>query len=445
MAASPKIAPAADRDHQKVITGWCFYDWANSAFATTIMAAVYPPFYRGLVVSAGLAPHQATALWGYTTSLALLIIAVAAPVLGAISDHTGGKKRFLAWFMGLGAVASGAMALLSGGAYLWGSLLFICGNIGFAGANIFYESLLPHVARPEDIDRVSTKGYALGYVGGGVLLVVNVCWILAPGWFGMPDTAFAVKASFVSVAVWWLLFSLPFFLRVPEPDVVRRPGFHANPVREGFTRLAVTFRDVRRYKQLVIFLVAFWVYNDGIGTIIKMATAYGDELGIEMRHMIIALIITQFTGIPFTFLFGRLAGRIGAKASVLLALGVYVLITIAGYFMRTALHFYLLAFMVGLVQGGSQGLSRSLFGAMAPKHKAAEFFGFFSTSAKFAGIAGPLVFGLVSQITGESRLSILSVMGFFLIGGLVLSFVDVDEGRRVAREAEAAAAAAEPQ
>jgi UMF1 family MFS transporter len=415
------------------------YDWANSAFATTIMAAMFPPFYRSMVTGAGLGEANATAYWAYTTSAALLIVALLAPVLGAISDHTGGKKWYVAFFAALGVVGTGLFAFLGEQTYLLGSVLFIVGNVGFAGANVFYESLLPHVARQDDVDRVSTRGYALGYVGGGILLVVNVLWYMKPDWFFMPNVGFALRASFFSVAVWWALFSIPLFRRVPEPPVVCVEGESAGALRAGFERLARTFRQITRYRQLLLFLVAFWIYNDGIGTIIKMATAYGDEIGIGLTDMTIALIITQFVGIPFSILFGSLARRLGTKRSILLALGVYVLISIAGYFMQTATLFYVLAFMVGMVQGGSQALSRSLYAAMVPKCRSAEFFGFFSTSSKFAGIFGPLLFGVVAQLAGGSRLSIISVILFFVVGGLLLTRVDEQEGIAVAREEDRAA------
>ena len=417
---------------KKTINAWCMYDWANSAFVTTVMAAVFPPFYRSLVIKAGLPENYATAYWGYTTSIGLLVIALIAPVLGAIADSTGGKKLYVGFFAWLGILSTCAFVFIGEDTWLFASSLFILGNIGFAGANVFYESLLPHIAPKNDIDQVSTRGYALGYLGGGILLIINVFWITKPHYFGMPDTAFAIRASFFSVAVWWAFFSIPFFRHVPEPPSAREPHQKLNPFKEGFARLSSTFREIRQYRQLLVFLIAFWIYNDGIGTIIKMATAYGDEIGIRMTDMIIALIITQFVGIPFSFLFGSLAKKIGAKRSIMLALGVYCLISMAGYFMQTALHFYILAFMVGMVQGGSQALSRSLYAAMVPKQKSAEFFGFFSTSAKFAGIFGPLTFGLVSHVTGGSRISILSVIVFFLAGGILLRRVDVEEGLRAA-------------
>jgi len=246
-----------------------------------------------------------------------------------------------------------------------------------------------------------------------------------------------LRASFLSAAVWWAVFTMPLLRRVPEPPAARDGEARLNPVRAGFARLVSTFRELRRYKQLVLFLVAFWLYNDGIGTIIKMATAYGDEIGIGLTDMTIALIITQFVGIPFSFLFGALAKRFGTKRSILLTLGVYTLISVVGFFMRTAAMFYVLAFAVGTVQGGSQALSRSLYGAMVPQSRAAEFFGFFGTSTKFAGIVGPALFGVVGQLAGGSRLSILSLIVFFVIGGLLLTRVDEQEGVRVARQANA--------
>ncbi len=419
---------------RKVINAWAMYDWANSAFYTTIMAAMFPPFYRSLATSAGLSEANATASWAYTTSVALLIVAVIGPLLGAISDQTGGKKKFIAAFLSLGVLATGMMVFLGEDTYLLASLLFIAGNVAVASSNIFYESLLPHITTPDNIDRVSTKGYALGYLGGGVLLVINMLWYAYPEVFFLPNRAAAVKLSFLSVAVWWALFSIPLFRRVPEPPLGQTPTLRQNPVKAGFRSLVKTFRNVMKYRQLMLFLLAFWLYSDGIGTIMKMAVAYGDEVGIDVFDLVLALIITQFVGIPCSFGFGRLAGRIGTRPSILIGLAVYASISVGAFFMTTAVHFYILAFTVGLVQGGTQALSRSLYASMVPKSQSAEFFGFFSASSKFAGILGPLLFGLVSQGTGSSRLSILSIVVFFVIGAVLLSFVDVEEGRRRAQE-----------
>ncbi len=429
-------AAASEREYRRQVNAWCLYDWGNSAFATTIMAGVFPLFYRSMATSAGLGEADATAAWAYTTSLALLIVAVIGPPLGSFCDQVESKKRFLAFFAGLGVCASALFVFLGDDSYLTGSLLFIAGNIGFAAGNIFYESLLPHVARPGDLDRVSTRGYAMGYVGGGILLIFNLLWVMHPGWFLLPGTGFALRLTFFSVAVWWAVFTVPLMRRVEEPRRPRTEARQGNVVGAALARLASTFRQVRRHRQLLLFLAAFWLYNDGIGTIIKMAIAYGDEVGIGRNELISALVLTQLIGIPCTFLFGRLARVLGTKRSILAGLGVYGLISVAGYFMQTALHFYILAGLVGMVQGGTQALSRSLYASMIPRARSAEFFGFYSTSSRFAGIFGPLVFGVVSQLTGGSRLGIVSLIFFFVVGGALLLFVDEREGARAARQEE---------
>ena len=437
-----------EKRYKRIINAWCMYDWANSAFATTIMATVLPTFYSSVAgITLAVDPNQARVLassyWGYTNTIAMLIVAFAAPVLGAIADHSGAKKRFVGGFATVGILFTALLVLVSTGNWLMASAFYILGRIGFSGANIFYDSLLPHVAKPEDIDQVSTKGYALGYLGGGLLLVINLAWIMFPQVFGLPNAEVASRLSFLSVAVWWALFSIPFFRYVPEPPATVMHGESANPVRAGFQRLGHTFREVRQYKELLKFLLAFWLYNDGIGTIITMAAIFGAEINIPSEHLIGAILLVQFVGIPFSFAFGWLARQLGTKRSILLALGVYSLIAVGGYFLHTALHFWILAFMVAMVQGGSQALSRSLYGAMTPKAKTAEFFGFYDVSSKFAGIIGPLVFGLVGQLTGSSRLGIVSLVVFFIGGGLLLAWVDEKEGIRVARaEDEALAKAA---
>jgi UMF1 family MFS transporter len=362
------------------------------------------------------------------------------PVLGALADYLGTKKRFLALFAAFGIFFTSLLVVVSTGQWLLASVLYTLGYIGFGGANVFYDSLLPHIAKSEDIDYVSSKGYALGYLGGGILLAINIVMILFWKEIGLPSQEMASRLSFLSVGIWWALFSIPILRTVPEPSVRRQEETAANPITIAFQRLRSTFRDVRRFRELTKFIVAFWLYNDGIGTIIKMATIYGAEIGIGQTDLIGALLLTQFVGIPFSLLFGRLAKILGTKRSIFVALAVYTLISIAGYFMTTAWQFWLLAGMVGLVQGGSQALSRSLFGAMVPKAKSAEFFGFYDVSSKFAGIVGPAVFALVGQLAGSSRLSIVSLIIFFVTGGLLLTQVDEEEGIRVARQVDAVGA-----
>ncbi len=427
-----------ERLYRRAVNAWCLYDWGSSAFSTTVEAAVLPVYFEQ-VVAAGLPGNTATVYWGYTNAIALLIAAVLAPILGSIADYTGGKKRLLTIFAVIGIVATALMVLVDTGDWLLALVLFLLGSVGLGASYVFYDSLLPHVARARDIDYVSSKGYALGYLGGGILLAVNIAMIQVI-WAG---STLGPRLSFVTVAIWWAIFTLPLLRHVPEPPAnTAGIGVGVNPVAAGFRRLGQTFREIRKYRQLFFFLIAFWLYNDGIGTIIKMATIYGSEIGIGMIDLIGALLLTQFVGIPFSLLFGKFSGRIGTKRAIMLGLGWYALITIAGYFMSQAWHFWVLAFMVGMVQGGTQALSRSLFGLMAPKARSAEFFGFYDVSSKFAGIAGPALFGLVGQLTGSSRLSIIALIIFFIGGILLLARVDEKEGIRVAEEENRAAEAA---
>jgi UMF1 family MFS transporter len=424
-----------ERDYNRVVHAWAMYDWANSAFAAIILTAVFPVYFRSLVTSAGRPPEDATAYWAYTTSSSLLLVALLGPVLGAIADIAGAKKKFLGMALVLGVLGSMGAALLGKDAFLIAALLFAVGNLGFAGGNIFYDALLPDVARPADMDRVSARGYALGYLGGGLLLIINLLWLLWPDWFWMPDRNFALRASFASVAVWWSVFALPLFRNVSERGRPGQTPLSTALVMQGLRRLAGTLGQIRRYRQLALFLVAFWIYNDGISTIIKIATAYGDEIGVDHNHMLIALILTQFIGFPSTLGFGALARRLGAKRSIFLGLAVYTFISIAGFFMKSAVHFYVLAVLVGLVQGGTQALSRSLFTKMVPKSQSSEFFGFFSTGEKFAGIIGPAIFGFVGQLTGSSRWGIISVTLLFIAGAALLWLVEEQEGQSAAEKA----------
>ena len=411
------------------------YDWANSAFATTIITAIFPVYFTA-VAGANLAPGEATRLLARTTTIALAITAVLAPVLGALADILPVKKRLLGAFMLIGSLASAGLVFVSEGEWLPAAILFALGNIGFAASLTFYDSLLPHLASTDEIDRVSTAGYALGYLGGGILLALNVAMILSPATFGLRDAGQASRLSFLSVAAWWMLFSVPIFRSVPEPaipvPVVSRSAIDA--MRAALRGLIQTLRDLRRYKHAFLLLIAFVIYSDGISTIIRMATSYGTDIGLRQSSLITAILLVQFVGIPFAFLFGLLAGRIGAKTSIFIALAVYVLITIMGYYMQTERDFYMLALLVAAVQGGSQALSRSLFASMIPRNRSSEFFGFFSVFEKFGAIAGPAAFEMTIATTGSSRSAILSVVVFFVIGAILLSIVNVKEGQRAARE-----------
>lgn len=415
--------------YSQIVNAWCLYDWGSSAFSTTIEAAVLPVFFEQ-VVAADLGP-LATSYWAYTNSISLLVTAFMAPVLGSIADYIGGKKRFLAFFAAIGIIATLLMFFIGPGAIYPTLVLFFLGTVGLGGSYIFYDALLPHVAREGDLDQVSTKGYALGYLGGGILLAVNIVMIQII----FAESTLGPRLSFVSVAIWWALFTIPILRKVSEPPPVTEGiDVGVSPVRAGFQRLTQTFKEMRKYEELFKFLIAFWLYNDGIGTIIKMATIYGSAIGIGMLDLIGALLLTQFVGIPFSLLFGKFSKQVGTKRSIMIGLGWYALITILSYFMSQPWHFWALAFAVGMVQGGTQALSRSLFSAMAPKARSAEFFGFYDISSKFAGILGPLLFGLVAQIMGSSRYSIVALIVFFLGGIYLLTRVDEEEGMRIAQE-----------
>ncbi|WP_181349264.1 MFS transporter [Thalassobacillus sp. CUG 92003] len=410
----------------KPVMSWVLYDFGNSAFATTIMAAVLPIFYYDVAAS-GLNDSLATSYWGYSQSIAVLIVAVLAPILGAISDYSAAKKKFLMFFAFMGMVASILLALVGEGEYILASILMVLGTIGYSGGNVFYDAFLPEVSDEKSIDRISAWGFAFGYIGGGILLAVNLLMIMKFEWFGFPSRTFATQMSFVSVGIWWFIFSIPLFKNIFE-EKKSLPRKQGSIVRIGFKRVTRTFKEINQYKQLLIFLIAFWLYNDGISTIIKMATIYGREIGIDSNALIIALLITQFVGIPFAFFFGWLADKVTAKRALTFALFMYIAIVVLGYFMSSALHFYLLATCVGFVQGGAQSLSRSIFGKMVPGDRHAEFYGFYGISAKFAAIFGPFMFALVGQLTGSSRYGILSLLLFFIVGIILLQRVDIDKG-----------------
>jgi UMF1 family MFS transporter len=651
-AAARGIPPSL---YRRRIFAWTMYDWANSAFATTILAAILPIYYSQVAGATLPTAAMATAYWGAGLSISLLVAAVLAPILGTISDISRSKKRFLALFVTIGVIGTGLLILVQTGDWLMASLLFIVAKIGFNAANVFYDALLPHVARPEDRDRVSTRGYAMGYLGGGILLAINVVMIqLLPGTWGP-------RLSFLSVAVWWAVFSLPIFRWVPEPPTETVAlGAGERVVAASFRRLRTTFGDIRRYRELFKFLLAFLVYNDGIGTIIGVAAIYGAELGFGALELVLALLLVQFVGIPFSLIFGRLpdpaekrrafflafvlfnlvalpatglaasrmlpptssgapqppfagtpwaagqgvhsadspfleyagpwepatvaaeaigedsdlsyqastapgaeaafrfegqrftltyatgpesgiwaveldgaplmdpdtgspaminaysptprydesvryaadepgvhtlvlrssgerdplsqgiaislvavevlaparqsslpmilgmilaveaiglvlayllkglvrplAERLTTKSSILLALIVYCVIAIWGFRLDSVVEFWFLAWMVAVVQGGSQALSRSLYASLSPASKSGEFFGLFGVMEKFSAILGPIIFAAVAAFSGSSRPAVLSIVAFFLVGGYLLTRVNVPEGRRRAAE-----------
>ncbi|MCP4443723.1 MAG: MFS transporter [Myxococcales bacterium] len=422
------------------LRAWALYDWANSAFITVIVTAIFPIYYRTVANQSDikLDPHVAGERLAFTTTIALAIIAVLAPILGAIADTAPVKKKFLAFFMALGVCATLGMLTLGPDRWILASVLFGLGNIGAMGSFVFYDSLLPHIAEHDEVDRVSTAGYALGYISGGIVLLLCIQLVKHPGMLGLADAEVASRVSFAFVAIWWVAFALPLFRKVPEPAIVRTTSRGTVAlIRSSFAGLKETFAELRKYKQASIFLLAFLIYNDGVGTIIRFAVIYGEEKQLESSAMITAIVLVQFVGIPATFAFGQVASKLSAKMSIYICLVVYCGVSVLGYFMTTTTHFFLLAGLVGLVQGGVQALSRSLFATLIPKHKSSEFFGLFAVFEKFAGILGPLLFAVVISLTGSSSPAILAISAFFAIGALLLSRVDVAEGQRQARESAA--------
>jgi len=428
------------------LRAWAMYDWAVSAVQTTIMVAVFPVYFVN-IAKVDLPESRATQAIATANTIVAVVLAILSPVLGAVSDYVAAKKRLLGASMLVGAAAVAGMFFVQQGDYRLALVLFVISLIGATASTVFYDALLPHIASEDEIDRVSSAGYAVGYIGGGLLLALNLAWILRPEWFGLPsgpnlsgpEKSLPTRLAFLSVAVWWVVFSIPLFRRVPEPPRTREP----DEIRGGnvlvvpFVRVAETFQALRGYKQAFLMLLAFMIYNDGIQTIQKMAATYGKELGIADSVLIASILIVQFVGFPFAFLFGAIAARIGAKHAIFIGLVVYAGISILGFYMRSAAHFVLLAALVATVQGGTQALSRSLFASLIPPHKSGEFFGFYSVFEKFASIFGPLLFWITIATTGSSRNAILSVIFFFALGAIVLSRVRVKEGQAAARAADA--------
>ncbi len=420
------------RLHISKETAWCLYDWGNSAFVTTIVAAVLPVYFAETVCGDNIVEwsvlghvfsSNATSLWGYAMSVSALLVAITAPVLGAIADAGGRRKRFLAIFTALGVTASALLALSGPGRIRSVLGLLVAGQVGFAGANVFYNSLLVYTVEPSRRDLISTRGFAFGYMGGGLLLALNLLMIKKPQLFGIPDAAAAVRLVFISVAAWWALFSIPLFLKVPEKSPDRAAGIRES-VRRGFSTMWNTFRLVRTQGNIFRFLLAFLLYNDGVQTVIIMAAVYGKaELGLDSGHLIGALLLTQFLGVPGSIIYGYLANRFGSKRMIFVGIAGFICIIAYAFRMKTTLDFWILAGSVALFMGGIQAVSRGFYSKMIPKDMSAEYFGFFAVSQRFASIFGPLLFAAVNDLTGSSRMSILSMLVLFIAGGVLLKTV----------------------
>jgi len=425
----------SSRDQQRAELGWCLYDWANSAFATVILAAVLPVYFASLVPTEGVlflwrsTPVNATAFWGYTVSASMVIVALIAPGLGNLADRRNWRRPLLIFFCLLGSAATSALFFTGPADYWLVAILFIIGNIGFAAGNVFYNAFLPVLADGRDADRLSARGFAYGYIGGGLMLAIVFLLIQWHSAFGLPDKATATRVGFLLTGIWWFGFSLPTFAWVRDRTAV---ATHIQPLRHPSDYLRA-LRQLRRYPDLMRFLLAYLLYNDGIQTIIAVAAIFAkEELNLSTTSILGCFLMIQFIATPGSLLFARLAGRIGSKKAVMMSLVGFLAITVYASRMNNATEFWILGFAVALVLGGSQALSRSLFASMLPKLRSAEFFSFYAISAKFASIFGPLLFALLIDLTGSSRIAILSLAVFFIAGITLLAGVNVERGRLTA-------------
>ena len=431
----------------KTVWGWAMYDWANSAFATTVMAGFFPIFFKHYW-SYGADVNMSTAQLGLGNSAASLLVALMAPVLGAIADKGAAKKKFLIFFAYLGVLMTASLFLVGKGAWTWAIFIYAMGIIGFSGANVFYDSLLPSVASKDKIDYISGFGFAMGYLGGGLLFLVNVLMTLMPEKFGLADSGEAVRYSFISVALWWGLFTIFIILWVQEEKTAAASREGGNFVADGFRQFIETFRKIRHLKTIFLFLLAYWFYIDGVDTIIRMAVDYGMSLGFASNDLIVALLITQFVGFPAALVFGKLGQKWGVRRAIYLAIGIYMFIVVWGTMMTAKEEFYVLAIVVGLVQGGIQALSRSYYSRLIPEEQSGEYYGFYNMLGKFAAIIGPAMMGIVGLIVRRSlmppaptpeqivhvgqlasRWSIASILILFLTGAILFYFVDEEKGR----------------
>ncbi|MAG13463.1 MAG: MFS transporter [Spirochaetales bacterium] len=420
------------KDRGRSIWSWACYDWANSAFVTTVVAGFFPIFFKAFWANPG-NPQQSTFYLGLANSLASIIVAALAPFLGAIADRASAKKRLLLLFAFLGTIMTGGLWFIGSGLWQLAIVFFVAASVGFSAGNIFYDSLLVGVASEKKVDYVSSLGFALGYVGGGLLFAVNVFMYLKPEFFGIPDGETAIRISFLTVAIWWAVFSIPIFVFVREPNTAGSVGL-GKAIAAGAKQLISTVKDIKHLKVVGMFLLAYWFYIDGVDTIVKMAVDYGTSLGFPSSSLIVALLLVQFVAFPAALLYSLFARKIGIRKAILIAIIAYGFITVLGFFMRAVWQFYALSVLVGLFQGGIQALSRSYYTRLIPEKRAAEFFGFFNMLGKFAAVIGPMLMGTVTLVSGSNRIGILSIIILFVVGGILLGKVNEEEGKKMAKE-----------
>jgi MFS transporter, UMF1 family len=400
---------------------WVFYDWATSAYSIIITTAVFPLFYKASATNAGVSAANSTAYLGYTIAIATFILAMLGPILGSIADYQGYKKRFFKFFFGMGVAATALLAFIPSDQWL---LLLICytvAAVGSAGANVFYDAFLVDVTTNERMNRVSSRGLGFGYIGSTIPFIISIAIIILAQSQVIPiSTTTASKIAFLITALWWGLFTIPMFKNVHQRYYIER---EPNPVVNSFKRLGNTFREIKKYRALFLFLLAYFFYIDGVGTIISMSTAYGSDLGISSTNLLIILFVTQVVAAPFAILYGRLAEKFTGKKMLYVGIIVYIIVCIYAYFLKTTLDFWILAMLVATSQGGIQALSRAYFAKLVPKEKTNEFFGFYNIFGKFASIMGPLLVGATAQFTGNSSSGVFSLVILFIIGLAILARV----------------------
>lgn len=402
-------------------TGWAMYDWGSSAYSIIITTAVFPIFYKSSATAAGVNAANSTAYLGYSIAIFTFILAMLGPVLGSIADYRGMKKKFFTFFFILGVTFTALLAFIPFDNWL---LLLICytvAAIGATGSNVFYDGFIVDVTTDKRMHTVSSRGYSLGYIGSTIPFLISIVIILLAGSEIIPiSSVTASRISFLITAIWWIVFSIPMFKHVHQVHYIERDG---NPVTQSFKRLGKTLKEIRQYRALFLFLLAYFFYIDGVGTVINMSTAYGTDLGLDTNSLLIILFVTQVVAAPFAILFGALAGKFSEKKMLYVGIIIYIIVCTYAFFLETVIDFWILAMLVATSQGGIQALSRSYFGKLIPKEKSNEFFGFYNIFGKFASIMGPLLVALTSQITGKSNYGVFSLVILFIIGFFILSKV----------------------